>query len=69
MKVGNSVKIRESTCLSCGYFLDAATPVEIDHPPSSGDITVCIACGHIMYVGGWLVGYEHGRKSWLNRLR
>ena len=51
MKVGNSVKIRESNCLSCGYLLDAATPVEIDHPPSSGDVTICIACGHIMAFG------------------
>jgi hypothetical protein len=38
-----------SDCLSCGYRMDAAGPAyERDATPRPGDITMCLACGHLM---------------------
>jgi hypothetical protein len=36
-----------SHCLSCGRELDAATSLH-GATPNSGDITVCMKCGHVM---------------------
>jgi len=41
--------IPAGACLDCGEALDAATSVgDSDSTPSSGDVTICIKCGHIM---------------------
>ncbi len=38
--------IAKSYCLDCGGLCDAATAFE--RRPKSGDITVCLYCGHVM---------------------
>ena len=48
MKVGDTHRIRASTCLSCGVINDAATGVDDSDKPYPGAITVCLTCGHIM---------------------
>ena len=35
-------------CLGCGKFVDAATGVFGARTPESGDVTVCLYCGHLM---------------------
>lgn len=48
MKVGKSRKTKPSSCLSCGYKIDAATSVgSTTRKPKPGDFNVCISCGHI----------------------
>jgi hypothetical protein len=42
-------------CLGCGQLLDASTCVGEDAGPTEGDVTVCLACGHIMVFGRNLV--------------
>ena len=32
-------------CWSCGYVMDAATPVRGDVVPKDGDVAICINCG------------------------
>jgi hypothetical protein len=37
------------TCLNCGYELDAAFDTAMEEaPPTPGDATICILCGHLM---------------------
>lgn len=36
-----------SPCVSCGHPNDSSTPLRKDHTPSSGDISICLYCGHI----------------------
>jgi hypothetical protein len=35
-------------CLACGAKLNAVTATDDDDDPSSGAITLCFYCGHIM---------------------
>lgn len=35
-------------CLACNAGMDMATGLTGDNKPESGDITVCLLCGHIM---------------------
>lgn len=35
-------------CIACGYPLDAVTSVGRGRRPESGDVTICMKCGHIM---------------------
>jgi len=54
MRVGGDHLIPASSCLNCGKLLDAATGVleyGFDATPDPGDLTVCIACGHLMAFG------------------
>ncbi len=38
----------ETKCTSCGYVSDAVTsPFSGGHEPSPGDLSICIACGHL----------------------
>jgi hypothetical protein len=38
-----------SCCTACGIECDTASGVaDADGMPESGDVTVCLACGHIM---------------------
>lgn len=48
MEVGSAQRIGETNCTGCGKALDGASGVACDKKPSSGDVTVCIYCGHIM---------------------
>jgi len=49
MKLGQDVKLENRPrCLDCGELLDGATAVESDGSPQTGDVTICIYCGHIM---------------------
>jgi hypothetical protein len=41
-------KMPPALCLRCGHACDAATPLDSNHKPGTGDVTVCIACGHVM---------------------
>jgi hypothetical protein len=34
-------------CLACGKIMDAATTLTGDHGPRSGDISLCLYCGHL----------------------
>ncbi len=47
MEIGDAVKVKESICI-CGYKLDACSSANGNHTPKSGDISICIKCGHIM---------------------
>lgn len=44
-----------SVCLNCGKELDAASQVRDEDRPKSGDVTVCIGCGHLMAYGDDMV--------------
>ena len=44
-------RLKPDRCLGCGYVCDAAAAVDGDDMPNSGDITICIECGHIMAFG------------------
>ena len=35
-------------CLACNKVLDRATSVDQDIVPNTGDITICLSCGHLM---------------------
>jgi hypothetical protein len=35
-------------CLGCKCLLEVATDIVGDEAPESGDITICLYCGHIM---------------------
>ena len=48
MKLGQSKKLPGLHCLNCGKLIDGATCMEGDHFPASGDVTICIYCGHLM---------------------
>jgi hypothetical protein len=38
-----------SACSACGYRIDAASaPAYRNTSPSSGDVSICLQCGHIM---------------------
>jgi hypothetical protein len=41
----------DNVCLACGNVLDAADNLTGKRKPKSGDISVCIDCGHIMAFG------------------
>lgn len=38
----------EFCCLNCGKSLDAATGVATETSPSSGDLSICFYCHHVM---------------------
>lgn len=48
MEVGKPSFLPESSCLCCGRKTNMASSVGCDSKPSPGDVTVCIACGHLM---------------------
>lgn len=41
-------KIKLSSCIMCEKPLDAASGVGQTVKPRSGDITICVYCGHLM---------------------
>jgi hypothetical protein len=43
MFLGKDQRIRRNTCLACGQLIVAR--------PHKGDVTVCLACGHVMVFG------------------
>jgi hypothetical protein len=44
-----STKTPVCACLSCGKVFDMATDMTSDDAPSSsGDVTICLYCGHLM---------------------
>lgn len=38
----------KSHCSDCGRLVDAASGANHDFKPKSGDITICLYCGHVM---------------------
>jgi len=46
--MSTETRLSPNTCLACGGLLDAATGLFEANRPSSGDITLCLQCGHIM---------------------
>lgn len=46
--IGASHRTPQCVCLACGCIIDAATAVDANAKPSSGDFTLCLKCGHIM---------------------
>jgi len=38
----------DTVCLACGTRIDACSSALGDQVPKSGDVTVCIYCGHVM---------------------
>lgn len=42
------IHVKGTHCLACKHRLDAAQDVYGDQLPSSGDITICLYCGHVM---------------------
>ncbi len=45
------MKVPAYNCLGCGSTLDAATDPLGDGTPASGDMTICLYCGHLMAFG------------------
>jgi len=44
-----TTRLPESECLRCGKKVNAASCVADDNAvPEPGDVTICIACGHLM---------------------
>jgi len=55
--MNESIRLPEgSRCPSCGYLLDAATPLKAGTKPAPGDISLCAMCGV------WLV-YDEKLRS------
>ena len=51
LTLGKDNRFAACSCLACGKVLDAANVVSTDgqdYAPSSGDITICLGCGHVM---------------------
>lgn len=50
--LGKETRLPLDHCINCGRRCDAASPVdEVRAKPKSGDVTLCIACGHLMVFG------------------
>lgn len=47
-RAGRTVLTPEAHYLNCRTLVDAATPIDMRGKPKSGDITVCLYCGHVM---------------------
>jgi hypothetical protein len=47
MKDRKHHEIDSIRCLSCGEHIDMTTGVNCDNGPVSGDLSVCIYCGHV----------------------
>jgi hypothetical protein len=45
---GEPARIPIMACPTCGYRMDAATPVDGDATPSPGDYTLCIFCSETL---------------------
>lgn len=48
MKIGPSMQLPSVACINCNAELSGAACVAGDAYPRSGDITICIYCGHLM---------------------
>ena len=46
--IGRTTEMPLSYCPSCGYKMNAATSLENDAVPKSGDFSVCLRCGEIL---------------------
>jgi hypothetical protein len=46
--MSKSTRTPECICPACGKVSDTATDPTSDEEPSSGDITICLTCGHLM---------------------
>jgi hypothetical protein len=46
--IGDVVEMPRDHCLACKHKFNRALGIDGEGPPDSGDITICIACGHIM---------------------
>lgn len=46
--LGKTRRTPATTCVGCGREITAATPIDCDEKPKSGDATVCLYCGHLM---------------------
>lgn len=49
--LGDAVRLKLDHCTNCGRRCDAASAVDDNTRPKRGDVTLCIACGHIMVFG------------------
>ena len=48
-----TTRTRRTRCLNCGSVIDAALHVDLmPVKPRSGDVTICMECGHIMAFDG-----------------
>lgn len=51
--IASSQRLPDCHCLGCGRLVDAAACVDDETlVPSSGDVTVCLYCGHLMAYDG-----------------
>lgn len=48
ISISDAFRLKKDHCLNCKKELDAATGVNNKSKPKKGDITICIACGHVM---------------------
>jgi hypothetical protein len=62
LRLQRDVHIKPSVCTNCGKALDGATAVTEGGPkrarrvmPDPGDVTICLACGHLMIFGDDLI--------------
>ncbi|MCP1778881.1 hypothetical protein [Bradyrhizobium japonicum] len=45
---GQKCRVRQSACTGCGKHLDGATVIDQKRAvPESGNITLCLYCGHL----------------------
>jgi hypothetical protein len=49
--IGKSHEVKGNQCLYCGKELDMAAGINTEDGPGTGDITVCLTCGHLMAFG------------------
>lgn len=41
--------VKKSNCTACNYEIDSATSFQDERAsPNSGDISICLQCGHLM---------------------
>jgi hypothetical protein len=46
--IAKTTRHSTSSCLNCGYEIDASTITGSTHSPKPGNIGICIRCSHIM---------------------
>ncbi len=42
-----TTRVKETHCKSCYHKIDAHSPIEGEHKPQKGDLSVCMYCGTI----------------------
>jgi hypothetical protein len=55
--------IPPTACLACGRIHDGAMGIDDEKRPSSGDIAICVYCGHIQAYGNDLQLRELTREE------